>query len=408
MGARARARSPTPVRTPVAAAAGPLLGEDATPTTCVKRLFEEVDGGDDATTPPVRRPALRPGVASPAARRLDTEVGSGGHTRVPLAASTGAAQRAVQASHDSDGRFKRDFVILDKVGEGEFGTVYRCRNKIDGRVYAVKESKKMEKSGTKKDLLASEHNAYGPTSYSHAHRERVRERERNKHADTHEHTHTYTHTHIYTYIHTYTHTYIHTQTQTYTHTHIHAHRGGCYSSHMGSFVAWGHSRMAQDEARKHAVLDEMGAHRNVVRYHTVWRESERLYIQSEYCDRGSLDVDQQPFSEAVLRSILQHVAQVRPAQRPLFLPGACEGVSCARTGAPAGPCVFPRAQARPHGHQARCARRPMHMHKRWYSAYRVSVRAWGAESRQHFGGNSGRRSSARGTPWRAVVGAGQL
>ena len=59
----------------------------------------------------------------------------------------------------------------------------------------------------------------------------------------------------------------------------------------------------------HATLNRMGAHENIVRYYSVWREGGHLYIQNEYCDRGNLDV-KHTYTEAELRDILHQVAKV--------------------------------------------------------------------------------------------------
>ena len=36
-------------------------------------------------------------------------------------------------------RLESDFVILETIGEGGFGVVYKAKHKIDGGLYAVKE-----------------------------------------------------------------------------------------------------------------------------------------------------------------------------------------------------------------------------------------------------------------------------
>lgn len=37
-------------------------------------------------------------------------------------------------------RYDREFVELELIGSGEFGLVYRCLNRLDGCIYAVKKS----------------------------------------------------------------------------------------------------------------------------------------------------------------------------------------------------------------------------------------------------------------------------
>lgn len=36
------------------------------------------------------------------------------------------------------GRYKADYEELEMIGEGGFGSVYRCRNRVDSNIYAVK------------------------------------------------------------------------------------------------------------------------------------------------------------------------------------------------------------------------------------------------------------------------------
>lgn len=45
------------------------------------------------------------------------------------------------ALQDSDiPRYKKEFVELSLIGEGEFGMVYKCLNRLDGCIYAIKKS----------------------------------------------------------------------------------------------------------------------------------------------------------------------------------------------------------------------------------------------------------------------------
>jgi len=55
----------------------------------------------------------------------------------PAAAAGGGGDTGTTSA-----RFGTEFEIEEQVGHGEFGIVYRCRNKLDGCVYAVKKSKK--------------------------------------------------------------------------------------------------------------------------------------------------------------------------------------------------------------------------------------------------------------------------
>jgi wee1-like protein kinase len=52
-------------------------------------------------------------------------------------ASTGPA-----AAADVTSRLDEDFVDVHQIGVGEFGSVYRCRHRLDGCTYAVKCSRK--------------------------------------------------------------------------------------------------------------------------------------------------------------------------------------------------------------------------------------------------------------------------
>jgi hypothetical protein len=47
----------------------------------------------------------------------------------------------IDTFEDSSGRYEHDFVQLGVLGAGEFGTVFKCLNKIDGFYYAVKQLK---------------------------------------------------------------------------------------------------------------------------------------------------------------------------------------------------------------------------------------------------------------------------
>lgn len=77
---------------------------------------------------------------------------SGEHEPNQLSASTNDPQRTIttvvepqlpEGSPAPTTRYARDFLELGFVGNGEFGSVYRCLNRLDGCVYAVKRSKRL-------------------------------------------------------------------------------------------------------------------------------------------------------------------------------------------------------------------------------------------------------------------------
>ena len=53
-------------------------------------------------------------------------------------------------------RFESDFDILGTIGKGSFGTVYQCMSKLDGVMYAIKETKRQAKSLVDKQCMLKE------------------------------------------------------------------------------------------------------------------------------------------------------------------------------------------------------------------------------------------------------------
>ena len=45
----------------------------------------------------------------------------------------------VQENPSNSQRLESDFIILETIGQGGFGVVYKAKHKIDGGLYAVKE-----------------------------------------------------------------------------------------------------------------------------------------------------------------------------------------------------------------------------------------------------------------------------
>ena len=64
------------------------------------------------------------------------------------------------------------------------------------------------------------------------------------------------------------------------------------------------------EVRAHAMLSSLGAHSNVVRYYSVWKEDNHLFIQNELCDLGPLS-SFHDFDEKMLLDILKQTLEVR-------------------------------------------------------------------------------------------------
>ena len=42
---------------------------------------------------------------------------------------------------EATSRYANDFIEVEKIGQGGFGTVYKARHKIDGNIYAIKKIK---------------------------------------------------------------------------------------------------------------------------------------------------------------------------------------------------------------------------------------------------------------------------
>jgi len=53
-------------------------------------------------------------------------------------------------------RFNLDFDVIDQLGDGSFGTVYKCLSRIDGCMYAVKTAKRKAKGAADRDRMLKE------------------------------------------------------------------------------------------------------------------------------------------------------------------------------------------------------------------------------------------------------------
>lgn len=59
-------------------------------------------------------------------------------------------------SPERKSRFATDFEIISRIGDGSFGTVYKCRSKLDGCKYAIKETKRAARGPTDRDRMLKE------------------------------------------------------------------------------------------------------------------------------------------------------------------------------------------------------------------------------------------------------------
>jgi len=61
-------------------------------------------------------------------------------------------------------RFMEDFEIIDTLGKGSFGTVFKCRSRLDKRLYAVKAAKRRAKGRADRDRMLKEVSALATLS----------------------------------------------------------------------------------------------------------------------------------------------------------------------------------------------------------------------------------------------------
>jgi len=53
-------------------------------------------------------------------------------------------------------RFHQDFEIIDTIGNGSFGTVYKCKSRLDGCTYAIKANKRRAKGSADRNRMLQE------------------------------------------------------------------------------------------------------------------------------------------------------------------------------------------------------------------------------------------------------------
>jgi hypothetical protein len=60
------------------------------------------------------------------------------------------------SQHESKSRLEQDFDIIGHLGNGSFGTVYKCLSRLDGCMYAVKAAKRKAKGVADRDRMLKE------------------------------------------------------------------------------------------------------------------------------------------------------------------------------------------------------------------------------------------------------------
>lgn len=112
-----------------------------------------VDSGDNQTfsTPPKKNTKL-----------TDTSDLQSSPKKIPCfltAQKSSCGSRGQMAGGDESvttTTYTNDYEFLEKLGDGSFGTVYKCRNKNDNNIYAVKVTKKMIVNQATKKLFLQE------------------------------------------------------------------------------------------------------------------------------------------------------------------------------------------------------------------------------------------------------------
>jgi membrane-associated tyrosine- and threonine-specific cdc2-inhibitory kinase len=152
VGRAASAAAMTPHKSLVGAdyAGGLLLAPGSTPQK----------GGSECPPTPERTPAWwahaalsAVGGGAPLSRRSSLQACKVLASSQPLAAAagTGTGTAAVQDARGGSPCFHTDFTNLGRIGEGAFAVVMRARWRVDGKLYAVKKSKRVFRSKRDRD-----------------------------------------------------------------------------------------------------------------------------------------------------------------------------------------------------------------------------------------------------------------